>query len=44
MTEIIRDQKISLRLLTQQDMKLLLKWLSDKRLLNFWEGKSSVFD
>lgn len=44
MTEIIRDQKISLRLLTQQDRKLLLKWLSDKRLLNFWEGKSSVFD
>lgn len=43
MTEIIRDQKISLRLLTQQDKKLLLKWLSDERLLNFWEGKSSCF-
>ena len=44
MTEIIKNQKIGLRILTQQDKNLLLKWLTDKRVLNFWEGKSSIFD
>ena len=44
MTAIISDDKISLRLLTEQDKDLLLKWLTDERILNFGEGKSSVFD
>ena len=33
-----------LRLITEKDKKLLLKWLADERVLNFWEGKSAVFD
>ena len=44
MSVIISNDKISLRLLTEQDKDLLLKWLTDERILNFWEGKSSVFD
>ena len=44
MSVIMSNDKISLRLLTEQDKDLLLKWLTDERILNFWEGKSSVFD
>ena len=44
MAVIISNDKISLRLLTEQDKNLLLKWLTDERVLNFWEGKSAVFD
>lgn len=42
--EIIKEKEISLRLLNEQDKNLLLKWLTDERVLNFWEGKSAVFD
>ena len=42
--EIIKGKDISLRLLTERDKNLLLKWLTDERVLNFWEGKSSVFN
>jgi len=42
--EIIKQKEISLRLLNEQDKNLLLKWLTDKRVLNFWEGKSAFFD
>ena len=42
--EIIKEKEISLRLLSEQDKNLLLKWLTDERVLNFWEGKSAVFD
>ena len=42
--KIIKEKAISLRLLNEQDKNLLLKWLTDERVLNFWEGKSSVFD
>ena len=31
-------------MLSENDKNLLLKWLTDERVLNFWEGKSSVFD
>lgn len=41
---IIGNESISLRLLTKQDKNLLLKWLTDERVLNFWEGKSTIFD
>ena len=44
MNKIIEKDSVSLRLLTEQDKPLLLKWLTDERILNFWEGKSSVFD
>ena len=44
MKRIIENENISLRLLTEQDKNLLLKWLTDERVLNYWEGKSSVFD
>lgn len=42
--EIIKEKEISLRLLSEQDKHLLLKWLTDERVLNFWEGKSVIFD
>ena len=42
--EIIKEKEISLRLLKEQDKNLLLKWLTEERVLNFWEGKSAVFD
>lgn len=44
MKEIIKKDKVGLRLLEDNDKTLLLKWLTDERILNFWEGKSSVFD
>ena len=43
MNKIIEKDSVSLRLLTEQDKKLLLKWLTDERVLNFWEGKSAVY-
>ena len=42
--EIIKEKEISLRLLREQDKNLLLKWLTDERVLNYWEGKSAIFD
>lgn len=42
--EIIKEKEISLRLLGEQDKNLLLKWLTDERVLNYWEGKSAIFD
>ena len=44
MEKIIENENICLRLLTEQDKNLLLKWLTDERVLNYWEGKSAVFD
>ena len=44
MNKLIENENISLRLLTEQDKKLLLKWLTDERVLNYWEGKTAVFD
>ena len=43
MNKIIEKDSVSLRLLTEQDKPLLLKWLTDERILNFWEGKSTVY-
>ena len=40
----LMGKDISLRLLTKEDKNLLLKWLTDERVLNFWEGKSAVFN
>ena len=44
MKEIIKKDNILLRELEEKDKSLLLKWLTDERILNFWEGKSAVFD
>jgi aminoglycoside 6'-N-acetyltransferase len=33
-----------LRKLKQTDNTLLQKWLTDKRVLNYWEGQSAIFD
>ena len=44
MAELIKNDKISLRTLEKSDKTILLKWLTDKRVLNFWEGKSAIFD
>ena len=44
MVEIIKGKDITLRLLEEKDKNLLLKWLTNERVLKFWEGKSSVFD
>ena len=44
MNELITDGKIRLRELEESDKPILLKWLTDERILNFWEGKSAVFD
>ena len=44
MKELITEGKIRLRELEESDKPILLKWLTDERILNFWEGKSSVFD
>ena len=41
---IIEEKEICLRLLEIKDKQLLLKWLTDKRVLNFWEGENAVFD
>lgn len=43
MNKIIEKDSVSLRLLTEQDKPLLLKWLTDERILTFWEGKSTVY-
>lgn len=42
--EILKGKDVSLRLLTKEDKILLLKWLTNERVLNFWEGKTAVFD
>ena len=42
--KIIENENNSLRLLSKQDKKLLLKWLTGEKVLNFREGKSAVFD
>ena len=42
--DIIKNNNITLRLINENDKNLLLKWLTDERVLNFWEGKSAVFD
>lgn len=44
MKKIIKENNILIRNLEEQDKTLLLKWLTDKRVLNFWEGQSSVFN
>lgn len=41
---IIEQDSISIRTLTKEDKGLLFKWLTDKRVLNYWEGKSAIFD
>lgn len=41
---IIESEKINLRILTHKDQPLLLKWLTNKTILEFWEGKNAVFD
>ena len=41
---IIKNDNITLRLLNENDKILLLKWLTDERVLNYWEGKSAIFD
>jgi aminoglycoside 2''-phosphotransferase len=41
MKEIIKSGNIRLRKLEDSDKQLLLKWLTDERILNFWEGKST---
>lgn len=44
MRTLIQKENISLRLLDEQDKPLLLKWLTDKRVLFYWEGQSAIFD
>lgn len=44
METIIKENDITIKKIEQQDKLLLLKWLTDERILNFWEGKSAVFD
>ncbi len=39
--DIIKPKDICLRLLREKDKNLLFKWLTDERVLNFWEGKSA---
>ena len=41
---IIESEKINLRILTHKDQPLLLKSLTNKTILEFWEGKNAVFD
>lgn len=41
---IIKNDNITLRLLNENDKILLLKWLTDERVLSYWEGKSAIFD
>lgn len=42
--EIIKNDDIFIRELEDYDKSLLLKWLTDERVLNFWEGKNVIFD
>ena len=44
MREIVKEDKISIRLLEDCDKKLLLKWLNDERVLDYWEGRNAIFD
>lgn len=44
MKKIAEADKLILRELGAGDKTLLLKWLTDQRVLNFWEGKSAKFD
>lgn len=44
MQKIIENEDITIRILEESDKSLLLSWLQDKRVLNFWEGQSAIFD
>jgi hypothetical protein len=44
MMKLINNKEIVLRKLKQTDKTLLQKWLTDKRVLNYWEGQSAIFD
>lgn len=40
---LIKEKEISLVELNREHKEVLLSWLSDKRLLAFWEGEDEVF-
>jgi len=44
MQYIIKNDKVGIRTLEESDKLTLLKWLSDERVLTYWEGKSSIFN
>lgn len=44
MSEIVRSGDLVLRELTSQDAKLLKKWLSDERVLEYYEGRDRPHD
>ena len=41
---IIESEKIIFKPLLKSDQPLLLKWLTNQTVLEFWEGKSAIFD
>lgn len=41
---ICKNEKITIRELEKQDAKLLLKWLSDPQVLEYYEGRDYSFD
>lgn len=39
----LQDGPVALRPLREEDAPLLLRWLTDRRVLEYWEGPSAVF-
>lgn len=39
----VKDGPVALRPLEEADAPLLLRWLTDRRVLEYWEGPSAVF-
>lgn len=44
MENIIFDNELAVRKLIAEDKEVLLKWLQDVNVLEYWEGKSALFD
>ncbi len=40
---LLKQEKLLIRPLTPEDARLLLRWLTDPAVLEWWEGKSAVF-
>jgi len=41
---IIQNERLSVRRLHEKDLPMLVKWLSDHRVLQFYEGRDNHFD
>src|SRR6185437_5004550 len=41
---IIKDEKLLVRILKEEDKFLLAKWLSDPEILQYYEGRDNPFD